>query len=83
MAQSKLSISADDATVAEIKAAADDDAESVSAWVIDAAKAKLRNRALRLAVNDSLIESGLSREDAIAAYEAARASSIFVGVPDT
>ncbi|MFT3854342.1 MAG: hypothetical protein QM733_16620 [Ilumatobacteraceae bacterium] len=79
MTQPKLSISADDVTVAEIKAAADDESESVSAWMVDAARAKLRNRALRLAVSESLVETGLSIDDAREAYAAARRSSTLAG----
>lgn len=75
MTQPKLSISADDTTVAEIKAAADDESESVSAWMVDAARAKLRNRALRLAVSESLVETELSADEVRAAYATARRSS--------
>jgi hypothetical protein len=81
MAQPKLSISADEHTVAEIKAAAEDEANSISAWMIDAAQAKLRNRALRVALNEALSESQLTLEQVRTAYERARESSILVNWP--
>jgi hypothetical protein len=79
MGQPKLSISADDAIVAEVKAAASEDSESVSAWIIDAARAKLRNRALGLAVADALTEHGILPEEALSAYDAARRSAMVTG----
>ena len=75
MPQSKISISGDEELLAEIKAAADEETESVSGWLIDAATAKLRNRALGLAVNHALTEHGVTLDDALTAYEAARRSS--------
>lgn len=79
MTQPKLSISADDTIVQEIKAAAIDESETVSAWMLDAARAKLRNRALRLAVDAALTDHNLTRAEALAAYEDARNDSTFTG----
>ena len=79
MTQPKLSISADDTIVQEIKAAANDESETVSAWMLDAARAKLRNRALRLAVDAALNDHNLTRAEALAAYEDARNDSTFTG----
>ena len=79
MKQPKLSISADDTIVQEIKAAANDESETVSAWMLDAARAKLRNRALRLSVDAALTDHNLTRAEALAAYEDARNDSTFTG----
>ena len=79
MTQPKLSISADDTIVQEIKAAANDESETVSAWMLDAARAKLRNRALRLAVDLALTDHNSTRAEALAAYEDVRNDSTFTG----
>ena len=81
MAQSKISISGDEELLAEVKAAADEEAESVSGWLIDAATAKLRNRALGLAVGHALTEHDVALDDALTAYETARRSSRLTGTP--
>jgi hypothetical protein len=79
--QAQISVSGDEELLADVKAAADEDAESVSAWLIDAAAAKLRNRALRLAVEHALAEHGATADDALAAYESARRAARLSGTP--
>jgi hypothetical protein len=80
MPQSKISFSGDEDILAEVKAAARDDDESVSAWLIDAATAKLRNRALGFAINEAFAEHHLGRDEALAAYDAARRSAVVTGM---
>ena len=47
--------------------------------MLDAARAKLRNRALRSAVDAALTDHNLTRAEALAAYEHARNDSTFTG----
>lgn len=47
--------------------------------MLDAARAKLRNRALRLAVDLALTDHNSTRAEALAAYEDVRNDSTFTG----
>jgi hypothetical protein len=63
MAVDKLSISFEPGLGDEIRAAAEADDESVSAWLADAARARLRQLALQHALDEILHDEGLTLDD--------------------
>jgi hypothetical protein len=63
MAVDKLSVSFEPGLGDEIRAAAEDDEESVSAWLAEAARARLRQLALQHALDEILHDEGLTADD--------------------
>jgi hypothetical protein len=78
MAVEKFSISFDPELLAMVRDAADDDDETLSAWMAEAARRRIRHVALGHAVDALLADAGLTEEEALAAAAEARANAIHV-----
>ena len=77
MSVEKLSVSMDAALAKLIRSAAAEEGMSVSTWLSEAARAKARQRALRVALRDYAAEHGaLSAQETTELVEAARGRSV-------
>jgi len=77
MSVEKLSVSMDAALAKLIRSAAAEEGMSVSTWLSEAARARARQRALRVALRDYAAEHGtLSAQETTELVEAARARSV-------
>lgn len=78
MSVEKFSVSFDPDLGRAIREAADDDDESVSAWLAEAARARLRTLVLGQALDGALRDLGLSEEEVLDAARLARARAVTV-----
>ena len=81
MAVDKLSVSFEPELGEAIRAAAEAEDASVSAWLAEAARDRLRNLALGVALDELIAESGLTEEELAEAGAAARARAVITGPP--
>lgn len=75
MAVQKLSVSFDEEVGQVVKAAAEREGISVSAWLSEAAESRIRNEYLRHAVQAKIEEHALDRSDLERALREARSES--------
>jgi hypothetical protein len=78
MGVAKFSVSFDQDLGAAIRDAAEDDDETVSAWLAEAARRRLRNLVLARFLEETIAELGYSEEELEAAGREARARSVRV-----
>lgn len=79
MAVDKLSVSFEPELGEAIRAAAEAEDATVSAWLAEAARDRLRNLALGVALDELIAESGLTEEELAEAGAAARARAVITG----
>jgi hypothetical protein len=76
MTVAKLSVSFDPDLAEAVKQAAEEEDETVSAWLAEAARQRVRNLMLGKFVADMMEEHGWTEEDLDAAAKEARANAI-------
>ena len=76
MAVDKLSVSFEPELGEAIREAAEAEDATVSAWLAEAARARLRNLALGVALDQIIAEAGFSEEELLAAAADARARAV-------
>jgi hypothetical protein len=79
VAVAKLSVSFDPELAEAVKQAAEDEDESVSAWLAEAARQRVKNLLLGKFVAEMMEEHGWTEADLEAAAQEARARSFWVG----
>ncbi len=79
MTVSKLSVSFEPELADAIKEAAEDEGETVSAWLAEAARQRVRNLLLGKFIAEMMEEHGWTEADLEAAAKEARANSFWVG----
>jgi hypothetical protein len=72
----KFSVSFEPELGQAIREAADEDDDTVSAWLAEAARDRLRNLALGHALDELLAEAGLSEDQVLKAARAVRARAV-------
>lgn len=77
MAVEKFSISFDPELLAMVRDAADDD-ETLSAWMAEAARQRIRGLAMDQFLDEVMHETGMTEEELLAAAAEARADAIHV-----
>jgi hypothetical protein len=78
MGVAKFSVSFDQDLGAAIRDAAEDDDETVSAWLAEAARRRLKNLGLAKIVDEVIDEMGWTRDELAAAVAEARSRAIYV-----
>jgi hypothetical protein len=81
MGVAKFSVSFDQDLGTAIRDAAEDDDETVSAWLAEAARRRLRNLVLERFLDETIAELGYTDDELEAAGREARARSIRVNRP--
>lgn len=76
MSVEKFSVSFDPELGRAIREAADDDDETVSAWLAEAARARLRTLVLGQALDAVLADLGLSEDEVLEAARLARRTAV-------
>jgi hypothetical protein len=79
VAVAKLSVSFDPELAEAVKQAAEEEDETVSAWLAEAARQRVRNLLLGKFVAEMMEEHGWTEADLEAAAKEARANAIWVG----
>jgi hypothetical protein len=79
MGVAKFSVSFDPDLGDAIRRAAEEEDETVSAWLADAARQRIRNLLLRQFLDELMEEKGWTEEQLLAAAAEARARSFWVG----
>jgi len=79
MGVAKFSVSFDQDLGAAIRDAAEEDDETVSAWLAEAARRRLRNLLLKRFLDETIAELGYTDEELEAAGRELRARSFWVG----
>ena len=78
MTVEKLSISFDERLAAEVRAACEHDDASLSAWLAEAARQRLRNVALGAALDDIIAELGYSEAELLDEARRAHEEAVIV-----